>query len=105
MELQKQFFALPHEVKARIALNKSSPVRGYFGKGGEDLDQVLKDQVDAAGGSKIKQQTRTDHKEALDCNGASWSRPTGGYVAKVFGLPTRLPPEDDIPGLRETLEG
>jgi len=104
MELQKKFFELPVEVKERLRLNEESPVRGYFGKGGEDLDQVLGKQVDAADGQKIAKQSRKDHKEALDTNAVAWSKPDGGYVANVFGLPSRLPTEEELPGFREVLE-
>lgn len=37
-------------------------------------------------------------------NGVPWSTPNGGYVAKIFSFPSRLPDEWDIPGFRETVE-
>jgi isopenicillin N synthase-like dioxygenase len=104
MELQKRFFELPEEIKRRLALTDESPVRGYFGRGGEDLDQVLQDSVDAAGGQKIARQTRVDNKEALDTNGVPWSKPRGGYVAGVFGKPSQLPSEQELAGFRAVLE-
>jgi len=103
MELQKKFFKLPVEIKQRLALNDESPVRGYFGRGGEDLDQVLQDSVDAAEGQKIKRQTRVDNKEALDTNGVPWSKPKGGHVASVFGKPSQLPSEQELAGFRAIL--
>eukprot|EP00928_Gymnodinium_smaydae_P071834 TRINITY_DN55316_c0_g1_i1.p1 TRINITY_DN55316_c0_g1~~TRINITY_DN55316_c0_g1_i1.p1 ORF type:complete len:719 (+),score=166.69 TRINITY_DN55316_c0_g1_i1:84-2240(+) len=93
-EMHRRFFQLPEEVKDALRLNEASPVRGYFGRGGEDLDQVLAEKVDAAEGSKIRKQARQDNKEALDTNGVPWSKPVGGYVSKIFGLPSRFPPEE-----------
>lgn len=103
-DFHRRFFALPADVRQSLALDAKSPVRGYFGPGGEDLDQVVAERVDAAVGQKIKQQSRQDNKEALDMNGVPWSQPTGGYVAKIFGLPSRLPPEEVLPGLWETMD-
>jgi len=102
-EFHRSFFSLPQETKERLRLSDECPVRGYFGKGGEDLDNVLGKQVDAAGKEKIAQQTRKDHKEALDMNGVPWSKPTGGNVAEVFGMPSRLP-TDELEGFREVVE-
>mmetsp|Transcript_55768 Transcript_55768/g.146112 ORF Transcript_55768/g.146112 Transcript_55768/m.146112 type:complete len:731 (-) Transcript_55768:272-2464(-) len=104
MRLQKRFFELPQEVKDRIKLNDDCPVRGYFGRGGEDLDNVLLEQVDSAKGEKIALQTRKDNKEALDTNGVPWSKPKGGFVSEIFGMPSRLPEEEELPGFRTTLE-
>lgn len=67
------------------------------------MDNVLGKQVDAAGKEKIAQQTRKDHKEALDMNGVPWSKPDGGSVAKMFGMPSRLP-EDELEGFEEVVE-
>lgn len=104
MKLQKRFFDLPQHVKERIALSGTNPVRGYFGKGVEDLDQVLGKQVDAANGQKLAQQVRKDNKEGLDMNGASWSKPRGGYVAEIFGMPSQLlDGEDEVPDMREIM--
>lgn len=103
MDLQKRFFALPDAVKARLSLQEHRPVRGYFGKGGEDLDQVLAEKVDSAAGEKIRR-PRKDNKEALDTNGVPWSRPQGGYVAEIFGQASNLPTEEELPGFREVLE-
>jgi len=103
-ELQRRFFALPEAAKRRLALHEGSPVRGYFGKGGEDLDQVLSEKVDSAEGQKIARQARKDNKEAMDMNGASWSRPQGGYVAEIFGQPSALLAEDELPGFHEVME-
>jgi isopenicillin N synthase-like dioxygenase len=102
-EFHRRFFSLPNETKERLRLNEESPVRGYFGKGGEDLDNVLGKQVDAAGKEKIAQQTRKDHKEALDMNGVPWSKPAGGVVAEQFGMPSRLP-EEELSGFEEVVE-
>jgi isopenicillin N synthase-like dioxygenase/RNA:NAD 2'-phosphotransferase (TPT1/KptA family) len=104
MELQKQFFALPQESKDRLKLNDDCPVRGYFGKGGENLDKVLGDEVDAAKGQEVSGKGRKDNKEALDTNGVPWAKPNGGYVANVFGMPSRLPPDDEVPRFQEILE-
>jgi isopenicillin N synthase-like dioxygenase len=103
-EMQRQFFLLPAEAKQRLKLSGASPVRGYFGRGGEDLDSVLTDKVDAAGGKKIARQARSDKKEGFDMNGVPWSKPRGGYIAKIFSQPSRLPTEDEIPGFKEVLE-
>mmetsp|Transcript_94987 Transcript_94987/g.245369 ORF Transcript_94987/g.245369 Transcript_94987/m.245369 type:complete len:739 (+) Transcript_94987:128-2344(+) len=104
MELQKRFFAMSEEVKQRLILNDEFPVRGYFGKGGEDLDQVLQEQVDSAGGKEVANKKRMDNKEALDTNGVPWSKPVGGAVAHMFGQHTRIPEEEELPGFREVLE-
>jgi len=103
-EFHRRFFALPTEAKERLRLNDESPVRGYFGKGGEDLDNVLGKQVDAAGKEKIAHQARKDHKEALDMNGVPWSKPVGGAVAAQFGMPSRLPDEEELEGFKEVVE-
>lgn len=104
MRLQKEFFALPQKTKERIALRDSNPVRGYFGKGGEDLDQVLADKVDSADGQKIAQQSRKDKKEGFDTNGVPWAKPVGGYVANIFGSQSQFPDEKELPRFRQTLE-
>mmetsp|Transcript_79448 Transcript_79448/g.199668 ORF Transcript_79448/g.199668 Transcript_79448/m.199668 type:complete len:728 (-) Transcript_79448:276-2459(-) len=104
MELQKRFFQMPADVKERLALNDSCPVRGYFGKGGEDLDQVLIDKVNDSEDSKIKKQSRKDNKEALDTNGVPWSKPKGGFVAQIFGMPSQIPEEEELPGFRAILD-
>ncbi|OLP97221.1 Gibberellin 2-beta-dioxygenase 4 [Symbiodinium microadriaticum] len=65
-DLQKKFFELPQSVKERLKLcDESSPVRGYFGLGGEDLDQVLEKQVDEANGKDTIRKARKDLKEAV----------------------------------------
>lgn len=103
-EFHRQLFSLRNASKERLRLNDKCPVRGYFGRGGEDLDSVLGKQVDAAGKEKIAQQTRKDHKEALDMNGVPWSKPSGGLVAEQFGMPSRLPEEDELEGFEEVIE-
>jgi len=102
-EFHRRFFSLPQETKDHLRLSDACPVRGYFGKGGEDLDNVLGKQVDAAFKGKVAQQTRKDHKEALDMNGVSWSKPTGGSIAKVFGMSSQLP-KDELEGFAEVME-
>jgi len=102
-EFHRRFFALSNDAKEALRLNEDSPVRGYFGKGGEDLDNVMGKQVDAAGKEKIAEQTRKDHKEALDLNGVPWSVPVGGQVARDFGMPSRLP-EEELEGFKEVVE-
>merc|ERR1711907_99485 len=101
-EFHRRFFALSQEAKDRLRLNEDSPVRGYFGKGGEDLDNVLGKQVDAAGKEKIAQQARKDHKEALDMNGVPWSKPSGGSVAEQFGMPSRV--AEELEGFEEVAD-
>jgi len=102
-EFHRRFFSLSKTTKESLRLNDECPVRGYFGRGGEDLDNVLGKEVDAAGKKKIAQQTRKDHKEALDMNGVPWSKPDGGSVATMFGMPSRLP-EDELEGFEEVIE-
>merc|ERR1719201_1639356 len=104
MELQRQFFALPEEIKQRLRLNDANPVRGYFGKGGEDLDNVVGKDVDAAAEGKEITKSRKDNKEALDTNGVPWAKPNGGYVAKIFGLPSQFPIEEELAGMQEVME-
>ncbi|CAJ1456706.1 unnamed protein product, partial [Effrenium voratum] len=103
MEMQKRFFALSQQKKDSLKLGESSLVRGYFGKGGEDLDQVLEKQVDEANGKDLMK-SRQDNKEALDMNGVPWAKPTGGFVAEIFGQPSQLPSEEEIPGFRAVVE-
>eukprot|EP00928_Gymnodinium_smaydae_P080768 TRINITY_DN643_c0_g4_i1.p1 TRINITY_DN643_c0_g4~~TRINITY_DN643_c0_g4_i1.p1 ORF type:complete len:668 (-),score=128.11 TRINITY_DN643_c0_g4_i1:165-2168(-) len=96
-EFQKRFFNLPAEKKLAIHTDAESPVRGYFGKGSEDLDGVLGKKVD---GSVVKK-TVIDNKEGLDMNGVPWSKPGDSYICHIFGLPNRLPPEEDLPGMKD----
>lgn len=104
MELQKRFFALQTEKKEKLRLGQESPVRGYFGRGGEDLDQVLEKQVDEANGKDSIQKSRKDCKEALDMNGVPWAKPKGGYIGEIFGQPSQMPFEEDVPGFKEVME-
>eukprot|EP00439_Symbiodinium_sp_Y106_P045624 s3435_g5.t2 len=110
MDLQKKFFELPQSVKERLQLCDESPVRGYFGLGGEDLDQVLEKQVDEANGKDTIRKARKDLKEALDCNGVPFARPVGGYIAEIFAQPSQLPAEElllaavELAGFREVLD-
>mmetsp|Transcript_87265 Transcript_87265/g.154610 ORF Transcript_87265/g.154610 Transcript_87265/m.154610 type:complete len:746 (+) Transcript_87265:80-2317(+) len=98
MALQEKFFKLDQSVKDQLRLSEASPVRGYFGRGGEDLDQVGSYQ------DKDGNKSRKDQKEALDCNGVPWSKPVGGYVAGVFGQQSQMPAEDLLPRFREVME-
>jgi len=100
MRLQRAFFNLPAEAKLELLTDEESPVRGYFGKGGENLDGVLGERVDGT----VPKKAVVDNKEGLDTNGVSWSKPVGGYVAHIFGLPSRLPSEEVLPGFRAVLE-
>lgn len=102
-EMQRRFFSLPQRAKEELALSEECPVRGYFGKGGEDLDRVLGDEVDAAKGQKVGRQARKDNKEGLDMNGAPWSKPAGGFTAQIFGMPSQLPAEEAISGFEEVM--
>ncbi|CAE7513116.1 2ODD33 [Symbiodinium natans] len=104
MDLQKKFFELPQAVKDRLKLSDESPVRGWFGRGGEDLDQVLEKQVDEADGKDTIKKARKDLKEALDCNGVPFSRPVGGYIAEIFAQPSQLPTEAELGGFRAVLD-
>ncbi|CAE7940114.1 hxnY [Symbiodinium sp. KB8] len=104
LDLQKKFFELPQSVKERLKLCDESPVRGYFGLGGEDLDQVLEKQVDEANGKDTIRKARKDLKEALDCNGVPFARPVGGYIAEIFAQPSQLPTEEELAGFREVLD-
>lgn len=36
-------------------------------------------------------------------NGAPWSQPAGGYVASIFGMPSRFPSEELSPGFEEAM--
>ncbi|CAK0867931.1 unnamed protein product [Prorocentrum cordatum] len=60
--------------------------------------------VDKADGQKVQKQSRKDKKESLDTNGVPWSIPSGGSVARMFGQPSVLPEEDELPGFRAALE-
>lgn len=100
LELQKKFFQLPEAQKKALTTSAASPVRGHFGKGGEDLDglDLSKDKIN----SPIKK--LTDNKEGLDMNGVPWSQPGSSCVAKIFGQPSQMPSEEEVPGFRTTHE-
>lgn len=100
--LHRALFDLPDAVKGRLHLNAASPVRGYFGKGGEDLDQILAEKVDQSDKQRVAHQVRKDNKECIDLNGVPWSKPKGGFVAKVFGMPSRFP--EELPDCRKVSE-
>jgi len=104
MELQEKFFKLPQQLKERLRLCEESPVRGYFGVGGEDLDSVVETKVDAANNKDVISKSRKDLKEALDTNGVPWSRPHGGYIAEIFAQPSCLPEEDELAEFKDVLE-
>jgi len=104
MELQEQFFKMPQQLKERLRLCEESPVRGYFGVGGEDLDSVVETKVDAANNKDVISKSRKDLKEALDTNGVPWSRPHGGYIAEIFAQPSCLPEEDELAEFKDVLE-
>lgn len=104
LDLQKRFFQLSQEKKDKLRLREESLVRGYFGRGGEDLDQVLEKQVDEANGKDSIQKSRKDCKEALDMNGVPWAKPKGGFIGEIFGQPSQMPSEEELPGFREVME-
>lgn len=103
-EAQKAFFRLPEAKKQQIATNEESPVRGWFGKGAEDLDGVSGNEVLASSGAAEIKQKRSvqDNKEGLDMNGVPWSKQSSqsSYVGRAFGMPSQLPREGDVPGFR-----
>jgi len=71
-------------------------VRGHFGKGGEDLDGL-----DLSNGNAVApRQKVVDNKEGLDTNGVPWSKPGESYIAQIFGQPSRMPSEEDVPGFQ-----
>jgi len=100
VELQKAFFQLSEAKKMTLRTNAACPVRGHFGKGGEDLDglDLTKNDVSAPP-AKV-----TDNKEGLDMNGAPWSEPGETYIAHIFGQPSQVPTENDVPGFQEVHE-
>jgi isopenicillin N synthase-like dioxygenase/RNA:NAD 2'-phosphotransferase (TPT1/KptA family) len=112
LDIQKKFFALPRSVKKAVGTTDDSPVRGYFGRGAENLDGVLFGDA----GDRVQQKKRseqnelvksegklTDNKEGFDVNGVPWSNPEGGEVARVFGLSPSFP-DAELPDMRETAE-
>jgi len=100
LEMQKRFFNLPAEKKLAIHVNAEHPVRGYFGKGSEDLDGLNAEKADSGDLKK----TVTDNKEGLDMNGVPWSHPGDSYIARVFGQSSHLPADEDLPGLEASLD-
>lgn len=104
VDVQKVFFALHFAEKQNIQMCVGFPVRGWYGKGGENLDGV--DAQTATIGDRAEHKVSVvDSKEGLDTNGVSWSQPgSDTFIAHVFGLHSRLPPEDVCPGLAATLE-
>ena len=62
-----EFFALPAEVKARIAIEQSSCHRGWFAVGGENLDPAKQTYAgDFKEGIKIGQDLPTNHRFVVD---------------------------------------
>lgn len=104
LDMTRRFFQLSEAVKADLGLNASSPLRGYLGKGVEDLDEVFGAKVDEAARGRAIPKARKDNKEALDTNGVAWSRPEGGFVARSLGMPSRIPAEELLPGFEEVLD-
>eukprot|EP00746_Dinoflagellata_sp_MGD_P111846 gnl/MRDRNA2_/MRDRNA2_48654_c0_seq1.p1 gnl/MRDRNA2_/MRDRNA2_48654_c0~~gnl/MRDRNA2_/MRDRNA2_48654_c0_seq1.p1 ORF type:complete len:665 (-),score=138.07 gnl/MRDRNA2_/MRDRNA2_48654_c0_seq1:173-2167(-) len=100
LELQKTFFQLPEAQKKALTTSAASPVRGHFGKGGEDLDglDLTKDTT------KSPSKKLTDNKEGLDMNGVPWSYPGSSYIAKIFGQASQMPSDEELPGFRTTQE-
>eukprot|EP00929_Paragymnodinium_shiwhaense_P120953 TRINITY_DN93039_c0_g1_i1.p1 TRINITY_DN93039_c0_g1~~TRINITY_DN93039_c0_g1_i1.p1 ORF type:complete len:735 (-),score=167.84 TRINITY_DN93039_c0_g1_i1:151-2289(-) len=97
---QKAFFELPESKKATLRVGPESPVRGYFGKGEENCDNLLLLKGDAE-----KKKTVTDNKEGLDFMGVPESKhPDDSFIGWMFGHPDRLLPEEDMPGFAETLK-
>merc|ERR1712159_470487 len=76
LELQKQFFALPEHKKRALGTSSTSPVRGHFGKGGEDLDGLDLTKTQNAARAVAK---KTDNKEGLDTNAVPWSEPGDSF--------------------------
>jgi isopenicillin N synthase-like dioxygenase/RNA:NAD 2'-phosphotransferase (TPT1/KptA family) len=100
LELQKRFFQLPEAQKKVLSTGAACPVRGHFGKGGEDLDGLDMSNAKA----NVPSAKLTDNKEGLDLNGVPWSQPGSSYIAKIFGQPSQMPSEREVPGFRATHE-
>eukprot|EP00927_Polykrikos_kofoidii_P061604 TRINITY_DN56437_c0_g1_i1.p1 TRINITY_DN56437_c0_g1~~TRINITY_DN56437_c0_g1_i1.p1 ORF type:complete len:657 (+),score=115.67 TRINITY_DN56437_c0_g1_i1:56-1972(+) len=97
---QKALFDLPVDKKKLLATTIRSPVRGYFSKGGENLDSVLAENVDVG----VPKQTVSDSKEGFDCNGVSWSQPPGGtFIQDMFNCNAGDPSDEDVPGFSQTM--
>jgi len=97
--MSKAFFDLAAEKKKPLSVGTPSPVRGYFGKGGENLDKV-KLLTGQAGKKSV-----TDNKEGVDLNGAPWAvAPDKSFIASIFHQDCGYPSEEDVPGFRETLD-
>jgi isopenicillin N synthase-like dioxygenase len=110
---EQAFFNLPADRKLAIKTNDDSPVRGYFGRGAENLDGVVfgdaEDRVEKSktlngmpASPKKRAAKKTDNKEGLDMNGVPWAKPGESNVARVFGKPSQWP--EDLPEMRETVE-
>merc|ERR1712139_397956 len=100
LELQKKFFQLPEHKKKALCTNAACPVRGHFGKGGEDLDGLDLSKAHAT----ATRQKVTDNKEGLDTNGVPWSKPGESYIAQIFGQPSQMPSDEEVPGFQATHE-
>mmetsp|Transcript_24085 Transcript_24085/g.56017 ORF Transcript_24085/g.56017 Transcript_24085/m.56017 type:complete len:490 (+) Transcript_24085:116-1585(+) len=99
MRMLKTFFSLPTEKKEALRADASSPVRGFYHKGGENLDKVVADK-------SIVQESRkvTDNKEGLDLNGVPWvKQPGDGYISRIFGTVQGVPGDDIISGFADTI--
>jgi len=109
LEIQKKFFNLPAATKDAIKSDDLSPVRGYFGRGAENLENVAFGEAEERIQQKNTQQElvagakATDNKEGLDMNGVPWSKLGNSRVCRVFAMPSRLP-DDDLPEMRSIVE-
>jgi len=100
MRMVRAFFSLPPQKKDNLRVDGRSPVRGFYYKGGENLDKVVAD-------NSAAQETRrvTDNKEGLDLNGVPWvDQPHESYLGRVFGAVHGIPGDDLISGFANTVQ-
>jgi len=103
LQMVKAFFSLPRDQKELLRVDASCPVRGFYAKGGENLDKVMapKSELDLPAETARKV---TDNKEGLDLNGVPWIQQSGdGYLAKIFGTNRGVPTDDVLSGFAETV--
>lgn len=101
-EMHRRFFSLSADQKAKLCTTSESPVRGWYGKGGEDLEGLLGDGVTSDPTNIQKKNKPRDNKEGFDMNGVPWSNPRESPMGKIFGLQAPMP-DELLPGFADTM--
>mmetsp|Transcript_26761 Transcript_26761/g.49155 ORF Transcript_26761/g.49155 Transcript_26761/m.49155 type:complete len:418 (+) Transcript_26761:75-1328(+) len=109
LQMVKAFFSLPQHQKESLRVDASCPVRGFYAKGGENLDKVMAPAAENVVRTPAVERADTpkkvtDNKEGLDLNGVPWiQQPGDGYLARIFGTNRGVPTDDVLSGFAETV--